>query len=138
MSSKLIDDYIARLPEARSARGRVLHALVLKLFPTAVMSLDYRMPTYRVGEHLFAWASRKQYLSVHTCSSERITAFKRKRPEVKSGVGCLNFRDSDTFTASELRAVVKEALAPSAAILAREHAARAQAASQRKQTRGKT
>jgi hypothetical protein len=127
VSTKLIDDYIAKLPEARAERGRLLHALVLKLFPDAVVSLDYRMPTYRMGEHFFAWASQKQYLSVYTCSSERITAFKKRRPEVKSGVGCLNFRDKDAFVAAELRAVVNDALKPSRALLERERAALARA-----------
>ncbi len=132
MSSKLIDEYIAKLSDVRAARGRMVHALVLKRFPDAVMSLDYRMPTYRVGEHFLAWASQKQYVSVYTCSSERIAAFKHGRPDVKSGVGCLNFRDSDALTASELRRVVKGALAPGADILARELAVQKQTAKKRK------
>jgi hypothetical protein len=119
-----LGNYLAQLPEARAARGRLLHALVLTLFPKVQVSFDYRMPTYRLGEHYLAWASQKQYLSVYTCSSERIAAFRKNRPDVKSGVGCLNFRDQDAFVAAELRLVVKDALAPSAAILARERAAR--------------
>lgn len=125
MSGNAIGDYITKLPDARAARGRALHALVLKLFPKAAVSLDYRMPTYRVGENFFAWASRKQYLSVYTCSNARIAAFTQKHPGIKSGVGCINFRDKDAFVMTELRAVVKAALKPGAALLARERAAQA-------------
>ena len=120
---KLIEDYLAALPEIRAQRGRLLHTLVLKLHPHAVVSLDYRMPTYRLGEDFFAWANKKQYLSLYTCSAERIAAFRRKRPEIKSGGGCVNARDQDTFIASELRLLINDSLAPSAAIRAREHAA---------------
>lgn len=122
-----VEAYLARLPEPRAGRGRALHALVLKLFPQAVVSLDYRMPTYRVGENFLAWASQKQYFSVYTCSTERIAAFKHKRPDVRSGVGCLNFRDRDVFAAADLRLVVKDALAPGKALLERERAVRANA-----------
>jgi len=120
-----INAYLATLPEVRAARGRLLHALVRKRFPQAVMSFDYRMPTYRLGEHFLAWASQKRYFSVYTCSAERIAAFRQRRPEVKCGVGCLNFRDNDAFNAADLRVLVREALAPGKAVLAREQAARA-------------
>lgn len=126
MRADPVERYLAQLPELRAARGRAMHALVLKLFPNAAVSFDYRMPTYRIGDNFFAWASQKQYLSVYTCSSERIAAFVKKYPQIKSGVGCINFRDNDAFVIAHLSAVVKAALKPGASLVAREQAARTQ------------
>jgi len=96
----------------------------MKLFPKVSLSFDYRMPTYRCGENFLAWANHKRYFSVYTCSTERIGAFKHKRPAMRSGVGCLNFRDQDAFVAADLRMVVKDAPAPGKALLECGRAAR--------------
>ncbi len=117
---KTIDEYLAVLPDVRAQRGRALHAAVRSLFPDAKVSFDYGMPTYRRGENFFAWSSQKRYFSAYTCSAERIAVFRRKRPDVPAGVGCLNFRDADVFIAAQLQAVIRAALAPGKALLARE------------------
>jgi uncharacterized protein YdhG (YjbR/CyaY superfamily) len=119
-----IDAYLAQLAPARRGRGEALHRLVLKHFPDAVASLQYGMPHYRVGDAFFAWGSQKSYLSVYTCSVDRLLRFRSRHPEVKGGKGCLNFRDADAFPVADLALVVRDALAPTADIRARELAAR--------------
>jgi uncharacterized protein YdhG (YjbR/CyaY superfamily) len=90
---------------------------VKNLFPKATCDFSYRMPTYHVGEHFFAWKSQKAYLSIYTCSAERIASFTKKHPNIPCGVGCINFRDRDPFPLRDLSSVIKNALAPSAMIL---------------------
>lgn len=121
--TQTVADYLAALPEERRERGEAIHRLVRKLFPKAVCDFSYRMPTYHVGEQFFAWKSQKNYLSVYTCSAERIAAFSKKHPDIPSGVGCLNFRNRDPFPLRDLTTLVMNALSPSSTILKREQLA---------------
>ncbi len=122
--SQAIGRYLARVPQARRERALALHGLILSLFPQAVVSMQYRMPTYRLGENFIAWASTRQHLAVYTCSGERIAGFRARHPEVQGGLGCLRFRDSQRLPLADLAQVVRTALVPSRAILAREVAKR--------------
>jgi hypothetical protein len=64
--SQAIGGYIARVPEARRERALALHGLILSLFPQAAVSLDNRMPTYRLGEEWIAWANQQRHLALYT------------------------------------------------------------------------
>lgn len=112
--------YLAQLPEARRERGLALHGLILSLFPQATASLGYRMPTYRLGAQFVAWASTKRHLALYTCSAERIAGFRTRHPEIEAGRGCLRIRDSQRLPLADLAQVVRNALAPGRALLARE------------------
>ena len=116
--------YLAQLPEARRERALALHGLILSLFPQASVSLGTRMPSYRLGEHFVAWASAQRHLALYTCSAERIAGFRARHPEVEAGRGCLRFRDRQRLPLADLAQVVKNALAPGRALLARELASR--------------
>ena len=67
-----------------------------------------------------AWASNQRHLALYTCSAERIAGFRARHPEVAAGRGCLRFRDSQRLPLADLAQVVRNALAPGRAILARE------------------
>jgi uncharacterized protein YdhG (YjbR/CyaY superfamily) len=122
--SQAIGRYVARVPAARRERALALHGLILSLFPQAAVSLEQRMPTYRLGDNFIAWGSMQQHLAVYTCSGERIAGYLARHPEVQAGLGCLRFRDHQRLPLADLAQVVKNALAPSRAILAREVAKR--------------
>ena len=117
---QLIARYLARVPAARRERARALHGLILGLFPQASVSLDHRMPTYRLGGQFVAWASTQRHLALYTCSSERIAGFRARHPEIEAGKGCLRFRDRQRLPLADLAQVVKNALAPGRALVARE------------------
>ena len=122
--SQAVGGYIKRVPEARRERALALHGLILSLFPQAAVSLEHRMPTFRLGENFIAWASTRQHLALYTCSGERIAGFRARHPEIGGGAGCLRFRDRQRLPLADLTQVVKNALAPGRAILARELARR--------------
>jgi uncharacterized protein YdhG (YjbR/CyaY superfamily) len=121
---KIINSYIADLPQPRRERAEALHRLVLQMFPLAEVSMHYKMPTYHWRGNFLAWGSKKNYLSVYTCSHVRIAAFNHKHPDIPCGVGCLNFRDTDAFPVDDLEQVVINALAPSSCILRDEREAK--------------
>ena len=122
--SQAIARYMARVPAARRERALALHGLILSLFPQAAVSLEQRMPTYRLGDNFIAWGSLQQHLAVYACSAERIAGYLARHPEMQAGLGCLRFRDHQRLPLADLAQVVKNALAPSRAILARELAKR--------------
>jgi uncharacterized protein YdhG (YjbR/CyaY superfamily) len=129
----VIEAYVAALEPLRRERGEALDALIRTLVPDADVSIDFRMPHYRRGEHFIAWASQKRCLSVYTCSAERSAAFRAKWPKIKAGVGCVNFKDTDPFPVDDLQTLVRDALKPSAEILAREAAARGKRGTRKKE-----
>lgn len=129
----MIDAYLATLERTRRERGGAIDALIRTLAPDAAIDMSYRMPTYRRGEHFVAWASQKRCLSVYTCSAERSAAFRAKWPKIKAGVGCVNFKDTDPFPIDDLKTLVRDALKPSAEILAREAAARGKKGTRKKE-----
>jgi uncharacterized protein YdhG (YjbR/CyaY superfamily) len=129
----VIDAYLATLEPLRHERGEALDALIRAIAPNAAIDMGYRMPTYRRGEHFVAWASQKRCLSVYTCSAERSAAFRAKWPKIKAGVGCVNFKDTDPFPVDDLKTLVRDALKPSAEILAREATARGKKGERKKE-----
>ncbi len=129
----MIDAHLATLAPIRRERGGAIDALIRTLAPDAAVDMSYRMPTYRRGEHFIAWASQKRCFSVYTCSAERSAAFRAKWPKIKAGVGCVNFKDTDPFPIDDLKTLVRDALKPSAEILAREAAARGKKAVRKKE-----
>ena len=122
--SQAIGAYISRVPEARRERALALHGLILSLFPQAGVSMELRMPSYRLGRHTLGWASTRGHLAIYTNSGERIAGFRAKHPEVKGALGSLRFRDSQRLSLADLAQVVRNALAPSRPLLARELARR--------------
>jgi len=121
---RAIARYLAQLPAARRERALALHGLILSLFPQASVSLGSRMPTYRLGEQFVAWASTQRHLALYTCSAGRIAGFRARHPEIEAGRGCLRFRDRQRLPLADLAQVVRNALAPGRALLAREQAGR--------------
>lgn len=119
-ASQAIGRYLARVPRARRERALALHGLILSLFPQAAVSMEFRMPSYRLGANYIAWGSTARHLAVCTPSGERIAAFRAKHPEVAGALGCLRFRDSQRLPLADLAQVVRNALAPGRPLRARE------------------
>lgn len=105
-----VADYFAAIPENRKARIRELHELIINLYPDAFVDLKYKMPTYQVGEGWVALANQKNYISLYTCGYHHIEAFRKNNPEVKTGKGCINFRDKDDFAIPDIKAVIRHAI----------------------------
>jgi len=118
--SQAIGGYIARVPEARRERAFALHGLILGLFPQAEVSMALRRPTYRLGRNTLAWANARGTLVIYTQSGERIAGFRARHPEVKGALGSLRFGDGQRLPLADLAQVVRNALAPSRPLLARE------------------
>jgi uncharacterized protein YdhG (YjbR/CyaY superfamily) len=107
---KEVETYLASASEQRRGRLEILHNLIIGQFPEAVVDMEYRMPTYHVANGWVAIANQKNYISLYTCGYHHIEAFKRKHPDIKTGKGCINFKDKDELPVGEIAAVVKHAI----------------------------
>lgn len=87
--------YIEAVPATRRARLLLLIDLIRQHYPGAKVSLRYRMPTFELEAGWVAVANQKHYISLYTCKPEHIQTFKAAHPDIKTGKGCINFRDRD-------------------------------------------
>ncbi len=108
--NKSILQYIQSVPSTRSEKFNSIHSLILSLYPHAEVELSYKMPTYKVGKGWVALANQKQYISLYTCGYHHIEAFKENNPGIKTGKGCINFRDKDELHMDDIEQVIRHAI----------------------------
>ena len=72
--------------------------------------MKYLMPTFETADGWIAVANQKNYISVYTCSTDKIAPYTTKHPKTKCGKGCLNFRDSQEIDFGALAEVIRLAL----------------------------
>ena len=107
---KEILKYFDAVPAPRKLKVLKLHALIVARFPDANIDMHYSMPTYRHGNDWVAIANQKNYVSLYTCSSEHIAKFRADHPDIKTGKGCINFRDRDAIPEAAVRQVIEHAM----------------------------
>lgn len=105
-----VQAYFDRLPPLRRSRLESLRDLILSRYPGAELSMKYRMPTFSIGGGWLAIANQKPYISVYTCSFDKIQGYVEKHLEIKCGKGCLNFRDNNDLHMEDLQGVIDNTL----------------------------
>jgi uncharacterized protein YdhG (YjbR/CyaY superfamily) len=102
--------YIDSVPKSRRAHIDTLHGLVLKCFPDVDVTMKYRMPTYSLGRGWVAIANQKNYVSLYTCSATHLAVFRPKHRSIKTGKGCINFREKDVIPVDDVIGVITHAI----------------------------
>ncbi|NMH60000.1 iron chaperone [Alteromonas ponticola] len=105
-----IENYLNRADPVRAQRLNAVIKKITALYPDVVASLEYKMPTFRTENGWVAVANQKNYISFYTCSAEHIADFKKQYPSVKTGKGCINFKDSDEMDVNALENAIHSAL----------------------------
>jgi hypothetical protein len=59
-----------------------------------------------------AVANQKNHASLYICGYCHIAPFKVKHPNIRTGKGCINFRDSDPLPVNNLKAFIKRGTGP--------------------------
>lgn len=52
----------------------------------------------------------KSYVTLYTCAEEHLVSFKKLHPGIKTGKGCINFRDKDPIPLEDLKSVIHSAI----------------------------
>jgi len=107
---KEVKAYIDALSADRAKRVKAIHKTVVSVFDDTEISMKYKMPTFMRGDDFFCIASQKNYVSVYTCSKEKIDPYLKKYPKTPCGKGCLNFKDSQEIDFDALKDVIRAAL----------------------------
>ena len=105
-----VEIYFKAIPPERSERFNRLHAVILELYPDAQVDMKYKMPTYRVEDGWVALANQKRYISLYTCGYHHIESFKQIYPGIKTGKGCINFKDKDDLPIKAIKQVIRHAM----------------------------
>ena len=105
-----LDQYLDALPKNRRARLQQIRELILAMYPDAVESMRYKMPTYEYKEGWISVGNQKHYVSLYTCMEQHILSFKASYPKIKTGKGCINFKDKDPIPLEDLKPVIQSAL----------------------------
>ena len=105
-----INSYLADIDPQRADRIRTIIDHIHILYPEADASMQYKMPTFRTESGWVAVANQKNYLSFYTCSAEHLVPFKQQYPDIKTGKGCINFRDKDELNLDALTPVIHSAM----------------------------
>lgn len=105
-----VEEYFQLIPSERIERFKLIHELIIKMYPKATVDMSYKMPTYKFDEGWVALANKKNYISLYTCSEYHIQIFKLKYPKIKTGKGCINIKNDDKFDLSDLEDVIKHAI----------------------------
>lgn len=102
--------YFDDIADERKERFNILHSLIIKLYPDAVLDRSYKMPTYRVGDGWVALANQKNYIPLYACGYHHIELFKASHPSIKTGKGCINFKDNDSLPLQDIEKVTCHAI----------------------------
>ena len=82
----------------------------MELYPDCEETMKYKMPTFEFNGNWISVANQKKYISVYTCGEHCLKEFKKLHPKIKTGKGCINFKDSDSIPYGDLEIVIKTAL----------------------------
>ena len=105
-----VQEYFDVIQPSRKEKLMMLHELILECFPDASVDMQYKMPTYKYAEGWVAIANQKNYVSLYTCGAAHLVKFRESHPEIKTGKGCINFRDRDELPMDSLRHVITHAM----------------------------
>jgi uncharacterized protein YdhG (YjbR/CyaY superfamily) len=107
-----VQDYIDRIdPRHRPLFDRV-HGLIMAAYPTAAVSLSYRMPSYRVAGrrlHLGVW---RHGVSLYGWPQGQDGGFAARHPALLASKGTIRIRPQDATAVSdaELSTLIRAAL----------------------------
>lgn len=108
-----VEEYIENIPEERRLRVVSIIDLIKELYPNSLESMKYKMPTYELAGAWVSVANQKNYVSLYTCSAEKIEEFKGKYPRIKTGKGCINFTDKVEIPLNDVKGVINKAMSKS-------------------------
>jgi uncharacterized protein YdhG (YjbR/CyaY superfamily) len=106
-----VRDYIEAIsPQHRPLFDR-LHRLVIEEFPTAQISLSYKMPVFIVGTNRLFVGVWKKWVSLYGWDQGR-DAFAARHPELRTSKGTLQLSPGAAagIPDDEFRALIREAL----------------------------
>jgi uncharacterized protein YdhG (YjbR/CyaY superfamily) len=106
-ATKIIDDYIASLPDDQARALAAMRATVAAAAPDAVEAISYSMPAFKLGKRvLIYYAAFKDHLSLFPASGSVMDKVPQLR-EYFTGKGTLQFTPEHPLPDDVVRQIVE-------------------------------
>lgn len=106
--------YLLQAPAAQRPHLEDLRHLILEHFPDAEETFE-RFPVYtRHGTWLAGFATRKKGMMFYLMDHATLDAFAERLGALRTGRGCIEYRETRDLTLKEVRSLIIELLAASA------------------------
>lgn len=104
---KNIDEYIKTFPSSVQGKLQQIRNLVHKLAPTAVETISYGMPTFKLnGKNLVHFAGYKSHIGFYPTPSA-LTAFEKELSIYKTSKGTAQFKLDEDLPLKLIEQMVK-------------------------------
>ena len=104
---KNIDEYLKNFPSEVQEKLQQIRSLVQKLAPTAIETISYGMPTFKLnGKNLVHFAGYKSHIGFYPTPSG-ITNFEKELSVYKTSKGTAQFKINDEIPEKLIEKIVK-------------------------------
>mgnify|MGYP001128724727 CR=1 FL=1 len=110
MANQDVQRFVDLIPTDRRPLFDMLQSTILRLYPNAVVTLWYRVPTYRSASGWVALGYWKGGISLYTNGAHNIAAFKVEQPHIKTGTGSINFKVNEPLPTESVERVIRHAM----------------------------
>src|SRR4051794_22231436 len=106
-ATKLIDDYIAALPDDQGRSLTALRATVAAAAPDAIEAISYSMPAFKLNKHvLIYYAAFKDHLSLFPASGSVMDKLASELQSHFTGKGTLQFTPDKPIPDDLIRQII--------------------------------
>ena len=106
-ATKIIDDYIAQLPDDQARALRELRKKVAEAAPDAVEAVSYSMPAFKLGNKVLVYyAAFKDHLSLFPASGSVMDKLGAELQSNFTGRGTLQFTPSKPIPDDVIRQII--------------------------------
>jgi uncharacterized protein YdhG (YjbR/CyaY superfamily) len=100
-----IREYLAGLASDQRAVVESIDSAVRSALPEARGSMKYGMPTYEIGDRMFAFNAQKNYFSVYA-DPEIVKKYKAELKGLDVGKSCIRFRSREKMPVETIRKIL--------------------------------
>ena len=102
-----ISEYLEEVPPDRRAALNELRALIHRVAPKTVETMQYGLPAF--GD-LCALASQKNYMALYVCEGDIVKTHLAQLGKVSCGKGCIRFTRLADLNLSAVESILREIL----------------------------
>ncbi|GJQ61985.1 MAG: hypothetical protein SCALA702_10380 [Melioribacteraceae bacterium] len=107
-SAETVTEYINSFdPEYKDVLNSIRDTF-LQIAPEAEESMKYKMPTYMLGEKIFAFAVQKYYISVYVSNHKLISEHSKFLGKNSHGKSCIRFSKPEHINLDGLKNLLTE------------------------------
>jgi uncharacterized protein YdhG (YjbR/CyaY superfamily) len=104
-----VDGYINSFKGQTKEILKQIRRMILEISPNATETMKYRMPTYKIGSDVFAFAQQKNYLSIYINKEELISKHGSRIGKYSRGKNCIRYTKPGNINLSGIKKLINDA-----------------------------